>query len=139
MQIDGIEKGIVIDHIRAGYGIKVLEHLNIDTTKNTVALIMNAISKKHGRKDIIKLQNIDNVDYNVLGVIDHNATVNIIENFERVEKVTLQLPQTIKNVFVCKNPRCVTSIENEPHIFHLFDESGRYRCEYCDNIAEVSQ
>jgi len=138
IQIDGIENGIVIDHIRAGNGIKVLEYLHIDTANDTVALIMNASSKKHGRKDMIKLVNVADMDYKVLGLIDHNATVNIIENHQRVAKIKLELPDTIKNVIFCKNPRCITSIEAEPHIFHLVDESGKYRCQYCDNITKVA-
>ncbi|MEG1583794.1 MAG: aspartate carbamoyltransferase regulatory subunit [Anaerovorax sp.] len=139
MEINSIEKGIVIDHITAGYGVKILDHLNIDLTKDTVAFIMNATSKKHGRKDVIKLENIENVNLTALGLIDHKATVNVIENHKIVKKIKLELPTTVTNVIKCKNPRCVTSVEaNAPHIFHLIDEENKeYRCEYCDDIVSM--
>jgi aspartate carbamoyltransferase regulatory subunit len=129
--------GLVIDHITAGRGLKVLEHLRIDVTKERVALIMNTVSGKHGRKDIIKLENMEGVDFTVLGVLDHRATVNVIKNGVRVQKHKLSLPQTISDVIKCKNPRCVTSIEDEPHVFCLVDDTGKYRCDYCDHIVAV--
>ncbi|MEG2200305.1 MAG: aspartate carbamoyltransferase regulatory subunit, partial [Anaerovorax sp.] len=101
MEINSIEKGIVIDHITAGYGVKILDHLNIDLTKDTVAFIMNATSKKHGRKDVIKLENIENVNLTALGLIDHKATVNVIENHKIVKKIKLELPTTVTNVIKC--------------------------------------
>lgn len=136
MIINSIEKGIVIDHIRAGWGMRIINYLNLDKSDNTVAFIMNAVSKKHGRKDIIKLEKITDVNFDALGLIDHNATVNIIENQKIVEKVKLSLPQKVTEVIRCKNPRCVTSIEDIPHIFHLIDEEEeKYRCEYCDETV----
>ncbi|WP_162361156.1 aspartate carbamoyltransferase regulatory subunit [Aminipila terrae] len=139
MLVNSIEKGIVIDHITAGLGAKILEYLDIDLTTNTVAFIMNACSKKHGKKDIVKIQNVIDVNLDVLGLIEPNATVNVIENGEIVRKIALQMPETVTNVIKCKNPRCVTSVEaNAPHIFHLIDADNReYRCEYCDEIVSM--
>ncbi len=139
MIVNSIERGIVIDHITAGTGNRILDYLKIDTKKNTVAFIMNATSKKHGRKDLIKIENVTEVDLTVLGLLDPNATVNIIENGKIVKKINLALPQTVTNVIKCKNPRCVTSVErNAPHIFHLMNAQTReYRCEYCDEIVSM--
>lgn len=139
MIVNSIERGIVIDHITAGTGNRILDYLEIDTKKNTVAFIMNATSKKHGRKDLIKIENVTDVDLTVLGLLDPNATVNIIENGKIVKKINLALPQTVTNVIKCKNPRCVTSVErNAPHIFHLMNAQTReYRCEYCDEIVSM--
>ena len=139
MIVNSIERGIVIDHITAGTGNRILDYLKIDTKKNTVAFIMNATSKKHGRKDLIKIENVTDVDLTVLGLLDPNATVNIIENGKIVKKINLALPQTVTNVIRCKNPRCVTSVErNAPHIFHLMNAQTReYRCEYCDELVSM--
>ena len=139
MIVNSIERGIVIDHITAGTGNRILDYLKIDTKKNTVAFIMNATSKKHGRKDLIKIENVTDVDLTVLGLLDPNATANIIENGKIVKKINLALPQTVTNVIRCKNPRCVTSVErNAPHIFHLMNAQTReYRCEYCDEIVSM--
>lgn len=139
MIVNSIERGIVIDHITAGTGNRILDYLKIDTKKNTVAFIMNATSKKHGRKDLIKIENVTDVDLTVLGLLDPNATVNIIENGRIVKKINLELPKTVTNVIKCKNPRCVTSVErNAPHIFHLMNaETREYRCEYCDEIISM--
>ena len=139
MIVNSIERGIVIDHITAGTGNRILDYLKIDTKKNTIAFIMNATSKKHGRKDLIKIENVTDVDLTVLGLLDPNATVNIIENGKIVKKINLELPKTVTNVIKCKNPLCVTSVErNAPHIFHLMDAQTReYRCEYCDEIVSM--
>lgn len=137
MLVNSIEKGIVIDHITAGLGAKILEFLDIDLSENTVAFIMNASSDKHGKKDIVKIQNVTDVNLDVLGLIEPNATVNVIENGKIVKKINLNLPEKVVNVIKCKNPRCVTSVEaNAPHVFHLINEEKReYRCEYCDDIV----
>ena len=135
MTIEGIANGIVIDHIRAGYGVKVLEHLGAMGRSDTVAFIMNAVSKKHGRKDIIKLENIADLNLDVLGLIDHNATVNFIKDHKIVDKINLSLPEKVTNVINCKNPRCVTSIEKVPHTFFKAGETGLYRCMYCDDLV----
>lgn len=139
MIVNSINKGIVIDHITAGTGAKILEYLNIDTKVNTVAFIMNAQSEKHERKDLIKIENVTDIDLTVLGLLDPNATVNVIENGVIVKKVKLSLPERVVNAIRCKNPRCVTSVENGiPHVFRLVDENTReYRCEYCDEIVSM--
>ena len=141
MLVTSLERGIVIDHITAGLGGRIIEYLELDDTDNTVAYIMNATSKKHGKKDIVKIQNVTDIDLTVLGLIDPTATVNIIENGEIVKKITLKLPEKVTNVIKCKNPRCVTSVESGiPHIFHLIDENAReYRCEYCDEIVSMKE
>ncbi|MEG1555452.1 MAG: aspartate carbamoyltransferase regulatory subunit [Bacteroidales bacterium] len=137
LEITSIEKGIVIDHIKAGYGIQLFNYLKLEKADYTVALIKNAYSEKMGRKDIIKINNEIDIDYNFLGLIDPNLTVNIIENGKTIQKVKLEVPHVVKNIIKCKNPRCVTSIENYfDHVFHLVDEEKRsYRCEYCDDIV----
>ena len=139
MIVDSIERGIVIDHITAGTGHRIIDALNIDTKAHTVAFIMNATSEKHGRKDLIKIENVTDVDLTVLGLLDPTATVNIIENGQIVKKISLELPETVVDVIKCKNPRCVTSVErNAHHIFHLMNaETHEYRCEYCDDIVNM--
>ena len=135
LNISGITDGIVLDHIKAGRSLDIYYHLGLDKLDCEVAIIKNARSNKMGRKDIIKIAgNLENLDLDVLGYIDHNITVNIIKNGSISEKKTLKLPKTITNVIHCKNPRCITSIEQElPHIFRLTDrEHGVYRCLYCD-------
>ena len=135
MTIEGIANGVVIDHIRAGFGMKVLEYLGLGGRGDTVALIMNAVSKKHGRKDIIKLENITDLNLDVLGLIDHKATVNYIKDHKIVDKQHLSLPEKVTGVLRCKNPRCVTSIEQVAHTFLLVAGSGMYRCMYCDDLV----
>ncbi|NMA85936.1 MAG: aspartate carbamoyltransferase regulatory subunit [Tissierellia bacterium] len=136
LNIDSITKGIVIDHIKAGYGFSIFKYLGLDKADYTVALIMNAHSKKHGRKDLIKIENKIDVDLAMLGFIDPNITVNIIEDQKIVEKINLSLPEKVEGIIECKNPRCVTSNEREiAHRFVLIDEDeGIYKCEYCDQI-----
>ncbi|MDR0851291.1 MAG: aspartate carbamoyltransferase regulatory subunit [Clostridiales Family XIII bacterium] len=137
MEVNSIERGIVIDHIKAGCGQKLLKYLGLDTSPEMIALIMNATSGKHGRKDIIKIENITDIDLTALGLLDHSATVNVIKDGRIVEKIKLSLPEKVVNVIKCKNPRCVTSLEPSiPHIFHLVDaETEEYSCEYCDEIV----
>jgi len=139
MEVNSIENGIVIDHIRAGLGLKVLSYLGVDTRKDTVALIMNAQSKKNVRKDLIKIENLLDVDLTALGLLDCGATVNYIVDGKLVKKVKLALPERVTDVIKCKNPRCVTSEEPAiPHVFLLVDaETEEYRCEYCDDIVRV--
>lgn len=137
--INSIEKGIVIDHITAGLGARILNYLDIDTSKYTIAFIMNAESSKYGRKDVIKIKDVVDLDLTDLGLIDPTATINIIENHSVVRKIKLEMPEKVVNIIRCKNPRCVTSVEkNAPHIFHLIDPENReYRCEYCDDIVSM--
>ena len=139
--INSIKRGIVIDHIKAGYGIKIYNYLNLDKADFTVALIKNAPSAKCGKKDIIKIENAIDIDFTVLGLIDPNITINIIENEEIKEKIKLQVPQEVENVIKCKNPRCVTSIERDiTHRFSLVDEnSGQYKCLYCDELYTFTE
>jgi aspartate carbamoyltransferase regulatory subunit len=135
--INSIKKGIVIDHITAGLGVKIFEYLKLNRADFTVALIMNAPSVKVGKKDIIKIENELHVDLTVLGLIDPNITINIIEDEIITRKIKLEIPTRVENVLICKNPRCVTSVEEYvPHVFHLVDYDNReYRCEYCDDIV----
>jgi aspartate carbamoyltransferase regulatory subunit len=136
LNIDEIKKGIVIDHIKAGQGIRIFNWLGLDKAPYPVALVVNANSKRMGRKDIIKIDNTITINFNVLGLIDPNITVNIIENEVITEKINLQLPETVEDVLICKNPRCITSTEKYiSHVFHLDSVDLRtYRCEYCDEI-----
>ena len=137
LNIESIKSGLVIDHIRAGSGAKIFSWLGLDKAEYSVALIINAPSKAMGKKDIIKIDNIINIDYSILGFIDPNITVNVIKNETIAEKITLTLPEKIEGVIKCKNPRCITTTETyETQIFHLVDkEKGQYRCGYCDELT----
>lgn len=139
--INSIKKGIVIDHIKAGHGIKIFNYLGLDKVDYTVALIMNAPSGKIGKKDLIKIENTIDIDFTVLGFIDPNVTINIIENENIQKKIQLELPKKVVDVMECKNPRCVTSIEKYiPHVFYLVDaKKGEYRCKYCDEKYTPSE
>lgn len=137
MNIDAIKNGIVIDHIIAGKGMEIYHLLGLEALDCSVALIKNAASKKTGKKDIIKIDSDFDVDTDILGFVDPNVTVNIIKDGQIKEKKTLELPQELKNVLKCKNPRCISSTEQElPHIFCLTDKERRiYRCIYCESKA----
>lgn len=135
LNVGKIEEGFVLDHIKAGKSLDIYDHLQLDKLDCTVAIIKNARSGKLGKKDILKVEcDIDMLDLDVLAYIDHNITVNVIKNGNIVEKKELTLPAQIKNVIRCRNPRCITSIEQElPHIFYLADaEKETYRCKYCE-------
>lgn len=135
LNVGKIEEGFVLDHIKAGKSLSIYHHLQLDKLDCTVAIIKNAKSNKMGKKDIIKVEcPIDALDLDILGFIDHNITVNIIKNDKIVEKRILSLPNEIKNVIRCKNPRCITSIEQGlDQIFVLTDsEKQVYRCKYCE-------
>ena len=134
LNIDSIQNGIVIDHIQAGKGMRIYELLELDKLDCCVALIKNARSSKLGRKDIIKIEGDLAINFDVLGFIDNNITVCTIKNGELVKKENIVLPRRIKNVGKCKNPRCITSTEeNLDQIFVLCDEKAhRYRCLYCE-------
>lgn len=139
MNIDGISNGLVIDHIEAGKGMELYNALKLGDLECSVALIKNVVSKKMGRKDIIKVDEMIDIDLDILGFIDPNITVNIIKNNERVDKVHMSLPEEVTNIIKCKNPRCITSTEQElPHIFKLTDRENRvYRCIYCETKADA--
>ncbi len=138
MNIDSIKNGIVIDHITAGKSMRIYQLLGLDALQCSVALIKNVNSHKMGKKDIIKIDTDFEVDTDVLGFVDPNATISIIRDGKIVEKRTLSLPQKLTNVLKCKNPRCITSTEQElSHVFLLTDkEEGTYRCLYCETKAE---
>lgn len=138
MNIDSIRNGIVIDHIQAKKGMEIYEALKLGELDCSVAIITNARSKKMGRKDIIKIAQDINLDLNILGYIDSNITINIIKNDVRVEKYHVELPQTITNIVKCKNPRCITSVEQDlDNIFVLTDKENKvYRCKYCETAIE---
>jgi aspartate carbamoyltransferase regulatory subunit len=140
LNIEKLKNGIVIDHIRAGHGIRVFNWLGLDKTSHTVAFVVNAQSSHMGKKDIIKIDNAIAINFDVLGLIDPNITVNIIENERVCEKIALRLPKRVENILICKNPRCITSHEQYiPHIFNLDNAELRtYRCEYCDEIRSGS-
>ena len=135
LNISGIHEGFVLDHIQAGMSMRIYHDLKLDELDCPVAIIKNAKSNKMGKKDIMKIEcPIDFMDLDILGFIDHNITVNIIKNSEIVDKKALHLPKEIHNVISCKNPRCITSIEQElEQIFVLTDaEHEVYRCKYCE-------
>ena len=135
LNVGKIEEGFVLDHIKAGNILDFYDHLQLDKLDCTVAIIKNARSNKMGKKDILKVEcDIDKLDLDILAFLDHNITVNVIKNGEIVAKKELILPKQIKNVIKCRNPRCITSIEQGlPHIFFLADElKGIYRCKYCE-------
>lgn len=135
LNVGKIEEGFVLDHIDAGKSLQIYHDLKLDQLDCTVAIIKNAKSDKMGKKDILKVEcDIDMLDLDVLGFIDHKITVNVIKDGVIVEKKDLHLPKEISNVIKCKNPRCITSIEQElTHIFVLADEEKElYRCKYCE-------
>ena len=134
MNIDSIQNGYVIDHIKAGKSFEIYNYLNLGELDTSVAIIKNAKSRKTGKKDIIKIDEKKDINLDILGYLDSNITVNKIVDGEIIEKVHPQLPEKLVNVIKCKNPRCITSIEQElPHICELTDrENVLYRCKYCE-------
>lgn len=138
LNIDSIRNGIVIDHIQAKKGLEIYDALKLGEMDCSVAIITNAKSKKMGRKDIIKIDKSIDLDLNILGYIDSNITINIIKNDVRVNKYHVELPKEIVNIIKCKNPRCITSVEQElNHVFVLTDKDKKaYRCKYCETLNE---
>ena len=139
MNIDSIRNGIVIDHIAAGKGMQIYNLLNLDELDCSVAIIKNVSSNKMGKKDIIKVDADIEVDVELLGYVDPGVTVDIIKDSQLVEKRKVSLPEKLTNVIKCKNPRCITSVEQElPHIFKKTTngEKAVYRCIYCETKAE---
>ena len=137
MNIDSITNGIVIDHITAGNGMKLYELLGLGELDCSVAIIKNVVSRKMGRKDIIKVDADIPVNLDVIGFVDPGATINIIKDGVLVEKRNIEMPERLVNVIKCKNPRCITSCEQEiEHIFKLTDREHKvYRCIYCETKA----
>lgn len=138
MNIDSITNGIVIDHITAGRGMKLYNLLKLDDLDSSVAIIKNVNSKKMGKKDIIKVDSNIPVNVDVIGYVDPGITINIIKNGVLTEKKTIGMPETLVNVIKCKNPRCITTVEQEiEHIFKLTDKENKvYRCVYCETKAQ---
>ena len=134
-----ITNGLVIDHIKAGTGLKVFKWLKLDEASFSTVLIMNAASQKTGKKDIIKIDNIINIDYSVLGFIDPNITVNVIQDNKIARKITMNLPDKVEGIIKCKNPRCITMTEHYvPQQFNMVNkESKVYRCIYCDALYKA--
>ena len=134
MNIDSIKCGFVLDHIKAGKSMEIYKYLELDKLDCCVAIIKNVKSSKMGRKDIIKIDDEFDINLDILGYIDPNITVNVIKDGVIVGKHHLELPEKLVNVIHCKNPRCITSVEQEiDHVFKLADkESGVYRCAYCE-------
>lgn len=139
MNIDSIKDGIVIDHITAGKGMSIYRLFGLDHLDCSIAIIMNVNSRKLGKKDIIKIDSDINIDIDALGYIDPGVTVNIIKDGVLVDKKNISLPEKITNVIFCKNPRCITTTEQElPHVFRLTDKDSKvYRCIYCETKAET--
>ncbi|MBR2695918.1 MAG: aspartate carbamoyltransferase regulatory subunit [Parasporobacterium sp.] len=137
MNVDSIQNGIVIDHISAGKGMMLYDLLGLDQLDASIAIIKNVNSHKMGKKDIIKIDADIPVDLDLIGYVDPDATVNVIKNGILVDKRSPELPETLVDVIKCKNPRCITCVEQElKHIFRLTDKERRiYRCIYCETKA----
>ena len=138
MRVDAIKNGLVIDHITAGKAMEIVGLLKLDGLGLPIAIIKNAPSKRLGKKDIIKIDGDIEINTEILGYVDPDVTVNIIKNGEITEKKHVELPETLNNVISCKNPRCISSCEQElPQIFKLTDRENRvYRCLYCETKAK---
>lgn len=139
MNVDSIKNGYVIDHIKAGQAMRIYQALELDNLDCSIAIIKNVNSVKMGKKDIIKIDELIDLNLDVLGYIDPNITINVIENGVKMRKVHPDLPQKMVGILKCKNPRCITSVESAlPHIFNLTDPEKRvYRCIYCESKAKV--
>ena len=138
LNVGSLKEGFVLDHIKAGKSMEIYKYLGLDKLDCQVAIIKNAKSDKMGKKDIIKIDTKLDVDLDIIGYVDPNITVNVIENGERVEKKHLKLPPMLRDVIKCKNPRCITTTEQElSHVFKLCDPETRlYRCLYCEAAAK---
>ena len=136
MNIDGINTGYVLDHIKAGKGFELYHLLGLDKADCTVAIIQRASSEKYGMKDIIKIDADIPIDYDLIGYIDTNITVNVVKDRKLVKKVRPAPPEVLTGVIECRNPRCITSVERGiPQKFRLIDKDKRsYRCVYCDTL-----
>lgn len=139
LKITGIHKGIVIDHIKVGLGSKIFNELNLDKVPYPTALIRNVSSNKLGKKDLIKIDNVIDLDLNILGLIDPNLTITIIENDTITQKNKIKLPKQVTGILCCKNPRCITALETQiDTTFHLVDSTKKeYRCEYCNTRTHL--
>lgn len=140
LEITSIRDGLVLDHIKAGMGVKIFNYLNLDKVNSQVALIMNVKSEKMGKKDIIKIENSSEINYTILSLLSPHLTINEVKDGEIYRKITPELPEKVDDVLVCNNPRCITTTENYvSHTFSLINEDrGTYKCDYCDNITKLS-
>ena len=138
MNIDSIQNGVVLDHIQAGKCMDIYKYLHLDELDCSVAIIKNVRSGRMGKKDIIKIDADIELNMDILGYVDPNVTINIIRDGKLVEKRRATLPQKLTNVLFCKNPRCITTTEQElPHVFSLTDPNARvYRCIYCETKGD---
>ena len=141
VEITSIKNGFVLDHIRAGVGVKIFKYLKLEDGESEVALIINANSMKNGRKDIIKIENATEIDFTVLALLSPGITINEIKNEVRVRKIKPSLPKQVKGIINCDNPRCITN--DEKYLEHVFDlvneDNGSYKCQYCDTIINLSE
>ncbi|MDR1018081.1 MAG: aspartate carbamoyltransferase regulatory subunit [Lachnospiraceae bacterium] len=140
LNVGQISEGFVLDHIKAGKSMEIYKYLGLDDLDCTVAIIRNVTSHKMGKKDIMKIEcPLEWIDLDVLGYLDHNITINIIKDDKVVDKKRLVLPKEVKNIIKCKNPRCITSIEQElDQVFVLTDEEKKvYRCKYCEEESHT--
>ncbi len=139
MNIDSIQNGVVIDHITGGRALRIYDLLNLNDLDCSVAIIKNVNSKKMGKKDIIKIDNEIALNFDVIGFVDPDATINVIKDGKLVEKRNITMPKILKNVIKCKNPRCITSVEQEiEHVFKLTESKDKvYRCIYCETKASL--
>ncbi len=137
MNIDSINNGIVIDHIQAGKSMEIYKYLGLENLDCSVAIIKNVKSKKTGKKDIIKIDNDMDINMDILGYIDTNITVNIIKDGKIIKKTHMELPEKLVNIIKCKNPRCITTVEEVNQVFELKDKENKiYRCKYCEAQAK---
>lgn len=138
LKVTGIEKGIVIDHITSGKGLKIFQKLNLDKLNSPVVLLMNVTSGKLGKKDIIKVQDHIDIDLTILGLIDQGITINVINEKAIQEKIQVNIPEKVKGLFECKNPRCITSEDKYVEAEFTLVPNGKiqYRCSYCEELTE---
>ncbi len=139
LEITGIDKGIVIDHIAEGLGYKIFKELKLNKVPYKTALILNVESNKLGKKDIIKIDGVIDLNLDILGLIDPNLTITIIEDGQISEKRKIELPKQVTGILSCKNPRCITTLENSHDTtFYLVDQANKeYRCEFCNTRAKM--
>jgi len=135
INVSKLKKGLVIDHIAEGSGYRIFRQLKLDQLEDVVVLMRNVPSQKMGKKDVIKIENHIDLDLEVLGLIDPHATINVVENGNRVKKIRLALPKRVEGILKCKNPRCITQYEkvDAPTFYLSEEESKTYRCSYCDS------
>lgn len=138
LEVTGITQGIVIDHISTGNGLKIFNKLRLDKLDTPVVLLMNVTSNVLGRKDIIKIQDYIDIDIDMVGLIDQNATVNIIKDSKIISKTKVKIPQKVKGLFQCKNPRCITTVDDYAVSEFTLVPNGKlqYRCNYCEELTE---